>query len=374
MKKILLLITALFMLMSSFIQLSAQWDGSSPIIVNHSCIKLSQIPESYVTQAKSKLHILYGHTSHGSQITSGMQILRSMSNSIFTYNNGEGSLDYEERGGDLGNPNRTEWANRTRTQLESNSNDRNMIMWSWCGQASSASEEDINTYLTLMDQLEKDFPDVIFVYMTGHLDGTGVDGNLNQRNEQIRNFCKRNNKILFDFADIESYDPDGNYYLDKGANDGCYYYDDNHNRKNWADEWCQNNPGKCANCGCAHSKCLNCQMKGTAFWWMLAQIEGWDGGIIEDVNENTIQDFDLQITPNPSEDFINLYMDLPENGNVSYEIYDISGLKIASANLGNFSKGYYPATVDVSNLSSGNYFIRLISGNVWLTKSFVKVD
>ena len=36
-----------------------------------------------------------------------------------------------------------------------------------------------------------------------------ASGNVNQRNEQIRNYARNNNKILFDFADIESFDPDG---------------------------------------------------------------------------------------------------------------------------------------------------------------------
>jgi len=76
--------------------------------------------------------------------------------------------------------------------------------------------------------------------MTGHLDGTGEDGNLHQRNNQIRNYCLANNKVLFDFADTESYDPDGNYFLDRGANDGCYY-----SGGNWADKWCGANQGKC---------------------------------------------------------------------------------------------------------------------------------
>ncbi|MFO8239740.1 MAG: hypothetical protein R6T90_01945 [Dissulfuribacterales bacterium] len=55
-------------------------------------------------------------------------------------------------------------------------NDRNMIMWSWCGQVSGASEDDINTYLGLMNQLEQEYPEVNFVYMTGHLDGTSEAG------------------------------------------------------------------------------------------------------------------------------------------------------------------------------------------------------
>ena len=37
-----------------------------------------------------------------------------------------------------------------------------------------------------MNQLENEYPNMRFIYMTGHLDGTGSSGNLHQRNEQIR--------------------------------------------------------------------------------------------------------------------------------------------------------------------------------------------
>jgi hypothetical protein len=88
------------------------------------------------------------------------------------------------------------------------------------------SEEEINTYLSLMTQLEVDYPGVRFVYMTGHLDGSGPMGDLNLRNTQIRNYCVANKKILYDFADIESYDPDGLVnYMDLYANDNCDYDD-----------------------------------------------------------------------------------------------------------------------------------------------------
>ncbi len=350
---------------------------SEPIIIDHSCINLDKIPESYVLQAKNNLRIAYGHTSHGSQITSGITLLRALPGSIYTFNQGENSLSYSESftgASDLGNPNRTAWEQATRNKLNSSNNDRNMIMWSWCGQVSSASESDINTYLTLMDQLEKDYPDVVFVYMTGHLDGTGVEGNLNKRNNQIREFCRQNNKILFDFADIESYDPDGNYFLDKSATDGCYYYDNNNNKKNWADEWCERNPGKCESCNCAHSKCLNCQMKGIAFWWMLARIEGWDGENISDVDDKIQTNFDFRISPNPAKAIINLYIHIPHETVISYEIFDISGLKLKSSPLGNFSKGYYPSMIDISNLPNGVYFVKLNTGNNWIIKSFTKTE
>ena len=51
--------------------------------------------------------------------------------------------------------------------------------------------------------------------MTGHLDGTGPSGNLYARNDQIRDYCVANGKVLFDFADIESWDPGGVYYPDE---------------------------------------------------------------------------------------------------------------------------------------------------------------
>jgi len=74
-----------------------------------------------------------------------------------------------------------------------------------------------------MNDLERDFPDVHFVYMTGHLDGTGLTGNLHLRNEQIRNYCRENKKILYDFADIECYNPDGTYFGSRKPDDACAY-------------------------------------------------------------------------------------------------------------------------------------------------------
>ena len=148
-------------------------------MVDHSATGLSAIPSEWITKAKSDLHIAYGHTSHGSQVTSGMTGLVSFKGNAYAWNNGGtgGALDLHDYAmpGDLGNPNYTQWEAETRTYLAANS-DVNVIIWSWCGQVSSATADNINTYLTLMNGLEEDFPDVAFVYMTGHLDGTGLNG------------------------------------------------------------------------------------------------------------------------------------------------------------------------------------------------------
>ena len=91
-----------------------------------------------------------------------------------------------------------------------------------------------------MSTLEADYPGIKFVYMTGHLDGTGSAGNLNVRNNQIRNYCLHNNKILYDFADIESYDPGWSNPLHAAdGNDNCDYDSDGNGSrdKNWATDW-----------------------------------------------------------------------------------------------------------------------------------------
>lgn len=244
---------------------------TSPLIVNHSNTNVNNIPESIINTAKATFRIAYGHTSHGSQLTSGMSTLRTQ-NSLYDYNSSgsNGALYYNEDlvYGDLGG----DWESQTRELLDSN-NSINLVMWSWCGQMSDMSVEQVNEYLSSMDSLEADYPDVMFVYMTGHLDGTGETGTLHRNNEMVRSFVRDYNKVLFDFADIESYNPDASYFLNLGANDNNDY-----SGGNWSTQWCSANPGSplCASVSCAHSQSLNCNLKGRAFWYMMARLAGWE--------------------------------------------------------------------------------------------------
>ncbi|MBN1213209.1 MAG: hypothetical protein JXA92_11600 [candidate division Zixibacteria bacterium] len=236
--------------------------NAQPIIAGHqAAAEFPLIPHPYIEQVKNTYKIFYGHTSHGSQIVTGMVILRD-STSLYDFNNGTGTLSLSEYGSDLGHLGDTSWVPITRQVLDQSGSDINMVMWSWCGGCSDNTEEGINIYLNALNGLEADYPDVTFIYMTGHLDGSGIDGDLYRNNNQIRVYCQTNGKILFDFADIESYDPAGTYYPDE--TDAC----------NWCYDWCSTYPGCCSN-SCAHSHCFNCYLKGRAFWWMMARIAGW---------------------------------------------------------------------------------------------------
>ena len=258
--------------------------SSELIVADHQTTQLASIPESSIRNAKRELRIAYGHTSHGSQLVTGMSGLVQFRGTLYAVNQtGADSalrlLDMPFSGAaDLGNPDRTAWATATRTYLNAHP-DVNVVIWSWCGQVSSATSNDISLYLSLMDSLERSYPSVKFVYMTGHLDGTGLQGNLHLRNEQIRSYCRSNKKILFDFADIESYDPDGTYFGDRLPNDACEYDGDGNGsrERNWALEWQTAHPGQWYSCGSAHSEPLNANLKAYAAWWLLARMAGWEG-------------------------------------------------------------------------------------------------
>ncbi|HOO89534.1 MAG TPA: hypothetical protein PLA74_01795 [Syntrophales bacterium] len=263
-------------------------------IINHHCTDISNIPDAWVQKAKSDLRIGYSHTSHGSQLVTGISAFKGIEGSTYDYtssdwgaNTGLFLNDYwaNEYADDLGHSGDLEWYGATVTMLDNPDNDRNVVMWSWCDGVSDNTEEGIDDYLDAMNQLERDYPDITFIYMTGHVDGTGASGNLHRMNERIRTYCRDNNKILFDFADIESYDPDGvTNYMQRMADDNCDYDSDRDGSRdtNWADGWIAANPGSdlaqvAGRCDeCAHSQRLNCVLKGRAFWWMMARIAGWD--------------------------------------------------------------------------------------------------
>ncbi len=270
---------------------------SEPLIVDHNAVmQFDQIPDYWLEQAK-QLTFHYAHTSHGGQIICGLLELEEVDSRYSVavrQSSSSPNLPAAENPPALriydGNPPETYitpdgyWQgssaiNRTRAVADTGYFD--FSMWSWCGQQSDNDVETVQEYLRVLDQLEKEYPQMNFIYMTGHTDGTQDNANstLKRNNNLVRDYVKANNKILFDFADIESWDPAGNHY--HNTTDAC----------SWCENWCNShpaclpyNPGdNCFNhdqtntwyC-CDHSHRFNCFIKAKAFWWMMARLAGWN--------------------------------------------------------------------------------------------------
>jgi len=309
---------------------------NEPLIIDHTRTDITLLADTGIQNAKNNLVIAYGHTSHGSQIITGMEGLVDFKGDLYSFNgNGsDGALELRDRpfsgASDLGNPDRTSWAASTRTYLDAH-HDVNVIIWSWCGQASSATETDIDTYLSLMSALEKDYPSVMFVYMTGHLDGGGLEGNLHRSNEQIRIYCRDNNKILYDFADIESYDPDGVWYGDKIPNDNCDYDTDGNGSRdgNWAVEWQNAHPGEWYECTAAHSQPLNANLKAYAAWTLWTELS--ECFCPTSIDDTLPQPFTLaQNVPNPFNASTFIRGSLGVQSHVELLIYNTTGQKVTT--------------------------------------------
>ncbi len=344
-------------------------------IIDHTCTKISDIPEEAIIRAKDSLHIAYGHTSHGSQLITGMNGLDAFmgGTGLYVWNDGpkEGYLDLDDYfvKGDLGDPDRTTWATRTRDYLDKPENaDVNVVIWSWCGQVSTSTEDDIITYLDLMSDLEKDYPNVKFVYMTGHLDGTGLDGTLHIRNDQIREYCKTHDKILYDFEDIESYDPDGTYFGDKIPNDNCDYDTNGDGTRdgNWAIEW-QNSHTEGVDwydCSPAHTQALNGNLKAYAAWYLWATLAGWsDATSVISPKNGSPETFELKPNfPNPFNPVTRIRFSVPRSLPVSITVYNAQGKTVEHLLQKTMSAGEHEIEWNAASLASGVYFIAMHAG------------
>ncbi|MCK4807315.1 MAG: hypothetical protein KAT09_06700 [Candidatus Aegiribacteria sp.] len=251
--------------------------GSFAGQIDHNCVDLNEIPAQWIDSVQSDIRMHYAHTSHGGQLTTGLALIES-DDSSYDVEIGSSYLPdiagalciFDGQEGDTYITPELFWEsadgmNMTRDVLTNNPT-INVCMWCWCCQLDYYGEGQVQAYIDSMSVLEDEFSGVTFVYITGNAQNTGSEGyNRYLRNEQIRQFCENNNKMLYDFADLDAW-----WY-----NSSSSQWEQNTYSWSGGDipvEHVQFNGDEAG-----HTTYESCRQKGRAVWWMLAMIDGWEG-------------------------------------------------------------------------------------------------
>ena len=251
---------------------TSSWPGG--LVIDHTCIDLDAIPSQYIDAAQNAVKIHYAHTSHGGQITTGLARLKAANT---TFDVSIASLSLPSDSGALcmydGNSPHTYitpdlyWQGESARSITQAVIDDNpaftVSLWSWCTQVDGIDTAGVQEYLDAMAMLESANPSITFVYMTGNAQATDESGyNRWVNNEMIRQYCIENDKILFDFADLDAWSNGVQHTYSYNPGDGTVQVPAEH-PDFYGDE-------------AGHTTYTSCEQKGSAFWWMVSMLAGWN--------------------------------------------------------------------------------------------------
>ncbi len=243
---------------------------SQGFVIDHNCVDIDQIPAAIIDDIQQNIKWHYAHTSHGHSLTCGLE---SLENTNSTYDielefnalpsaedalcifDGQENFTYITPEGYYLLESGMSWT----LDVLNNNPEINVSAFCWCTQMEYYDATDLQIYFDSLAALENYFPDVTFIYFTGNAQKNSIFGYQRyQNNEIIRQYCKDNDKILFDFADLDCwYNGEMNYYLYDGdtipLEHDAYGGD-----------------------SCGHVNVLSNTIKAKAVWWMMARLRGWD--------------------------------------------------------------------------------------------------
>ena len=236
---------------------SVSGSGTGAIIIDHHCVDVSAVPDSYVSLASS-LRILVRHASVGQGIIWGLDCLAGdhpTNSACSCFPAGKydrGNWVFEAR---MGN-----WRDKVDdlvTQTASRLDDFGVFMMKFCYiDALGDSHPDWEYFRSRMEKLEADYPGKTFVWWTIPLTRDGQSGT-DVFNAQIRSYVAVNGKVLFDIADIECHEADGTKLVNASGNEII--------SANYTKE--------------IHAGHLNPTGRvrvASAFWHLMARVAGWD--------------------------------------------------------------------------------------------------
>lgn len=257
---------------------------TEPLVIDHTCTDISKIPEQYINIVKT---MVLHHTgqSHGRQVPHGMENLENEAPTFDQTQSEQGipsGTGLKITRGQLSQHHKWQvgiktkrywqgangraWTKRTLDYHSGNGDSVHASLHTWCWHLRKWSETQVKEYLASMETLEAGYPNTTFIYMTDTCDKDGSIGyNRWLRNEQIRRYCKDNNKVLFDFGELESWSANGkkqNTYYHAASGKNIPY---------WHDDW-RSAPYYSQ----GHINEAACTMKAKAMWWLMARLAGWN--------------------------------------------------------------------------------------------------
>ena len=249
---------------------TVDYSAHQAFIIDHRAVDLFETIPDEAIQAAAAFRLMYRHASVGENINFGLDCLRgnfperrpSACSGFYDLKYNRDNWSFQFRG----NPGWIEKVDDFITQVEQQINDYDIFTFSLGyvdgmdgGTYPIISEpENFNSLMfDKLEALEAAHPGKTFILWTMPLARVGYE-NTQKFNQMVRDYARENNKILFDIADIESHDPQGNKIQNDAGHDIIY--------QGYTDE-----------SRAGHLNTAGRERVAKAFWYLMARVAGWEG-------------------------------------------------------------------------------------------------